>query len=601
MVELMVVQDYAQQVAEAISTVLKIDIEIADRALMRVAGTGRYRKDVGCSMDHQGYVYREVLRTGHQFVIETPGKHPLCTPCAARGNCSEKYEVVSPINVDGKAVGAIGLICFAEGQAKLIQNNQHSYLVFLTKMAETIALKIKEQEYLDGLVSANRYLNSIIDCLDEGLITINLEGKIIHANQAVQRLFGGTAVMPQMELTALFNAQLVNDILQAGRLGEEMADREVRVETKKQTRVQVVVRAVPIVAGDGEPVTMAVKLRPFDEISRMVNRLSIQDASYTVQDILGKSETICRIREQAKIVAASKSTILIRGESGTGKEMLARAIHSLSPRHQGPFVAINCTAIPEALLESELFGFEDGAFTGARKGGKIGKFELANKGTLFLDEIGDMPLFLQAKILRVLQERQIERIGGISPLPVDVRVIAATHRNLEQMMVQGEFREDLYYRINVIPMQIEPLRERMEDIDVLCAHFINVYNQQLNRNVSQVSEEFRRRLWQYAWPGNVRELQNTIEYAMNLSDDDSLTEHHLPARLKQIPGSGEDEVFNLENLERETIRRCLQKFGSSVQGKEKAAKAMGIGLATLYRKLTRYGLTENAVTSCVSK
>ena len=402
MVELMVVQDYAQQVAEAIATVLKIDIEIADQSLTRIAGTGRYRKDVGRSMDRQGYVYREVLRTGHQFVIETPGRHPLCTPCAARGNCSEKYEVVSPINVDGRAVGAIGLICLSEDQAKLIQTNQYSYLVFLTKMAETIALKMREQEYLDGLVSANRYLNSIIDCLDEGLITVDLQGKIIHVNRAAQKLFGGTAVMPKNDLTTLFKTQLVEDILQAGRQGEEMADREVRLETKKQMPAQFVVRAVPIAADDVESTTIAVKLRPFDEISRMVNRLSIQDASYTVQDILGESDAMCRIREQAKTVAASKSTILIRGESGTGKEMLARAVHNLSPRHQGPFVAINCTAIPEALLESELFGYEDGAFTGARKGGKIGKFELANKGTLFLDEIGDMPLFLQAKILRVL-------------------------------------------------------------------------------------------------------------------------------------------------------------------------------------------------------
>lgn len=588
MVELMAVQDYAQQIAEAISTVVKIDIEIADCNLIRVAGTGKYRKVVGKSMDRQGFVYREVLRTGHQFVIETPGYHSLCAPCAARGNCSEKYEVVSPINVDGKAVGAIGLICFTEEQAERIQENQHSFLIFLTKMAETVALKLKEQEFFDGLVSANHYLNSIIDCLEEGLMTVDLEGSILHVNRAAQRMFAGTTVKPSMPLTSLFQTRIVQEILTAGRKGEELTDREVRIESKHNP-LQLVLRAATVTTEE-DRVTIAITLRPFDEISRMVNRLSIQDAGYTVDDILGDSQVMCQIRERAKVVATSKSTVLIRGESGTGKEMLARAIHNLSPRQHSPFVAINCTAIPETLLESELFGYEEGAFTGARKGGKIGKFELATKGTLFLDEIGDMPLFLQSKILRVLQERQIERIGSIHPLPVDVRVIAATHRNLEQMMAQGEFREDLYYRINVIPMTIEALRHRKEDLDVLAYHFIRVYNPQLGKEVKGVSNGFRRRLYDYSWPGNVRELSNVIEYAMNLTTGPTLEEEHLPARLRQSESENIADTFNLNRLEMETIRRCLQEYGGSVQGKEKAAKALGIGLATLYRKLGRYGL-----------
>lgn len=590
MVELLTVQDYAQQIAEAISTVVKIDIEIADHNLMRVAGTGKYRKGVGKSMDRQGYVYREVLRTGHQFVIETPGYHPLCAPCVARGSCSEKYEIVSPINVDGKAVGAIGLIGFTQEQADRIQENQHSFLVFISKMAETVALKLKEQEFLDGLVSSNHYLNSIIDCLEEGLITVDLQGTILHVNQAAQRLFAGTSVGPQKPLVSLLPASVVQEILSACNKFEELSDREVRIENKNK-RLQLVLRAVPIVLEEGAT-TIAITLRPFDEISRIVNRLSTQEASYTVQDILGESQTMCQIRERAKTVATSKSTVLIRGESGTGKEMLARAIHNLSPRQLGPFVAINCTAIPESLLESELFGYEDGAFTGARKGGKIGKFELASKGTLFLDEIGDMPLFLQAKILRVLQERQIERIGGIQPTPVDVRVIAATHRDLEQMMAQGEFREDLYYRINVIPMFIEALRNRKEDIRILTCHFINVYNFQLGKEVQGVTEGFQRRLFEYSWPGNVRELQNVIEYAMNLTEQSTLDEECLPARLRQTESVLFEDSFDLEAIERETIRRCMQKFGTSVMGKEKAAKALGIGLATLYRKLGRYGLAD---------
>lgn len=588
MSELLDVKDYAQQIAEAIATVVKIDIEIADQNLIRIAGTGKYHKGVGQSMDQQGYVYREVLRTGHQFIIETPGHHPLCARCKARGNCLEKYEVVSPINVEGKAVGVIGLICFTDAQAKLVEENQHSYLIFLTKMAETIALKLKEREFLAGLVSSNHYLNSIIDCLDEGLLTADLNGNILHFNQSAQRLFNANLHTSRSNLASLFTAQMLTDILKVGESTEEVIEREVHIETKK-SRLQMVLRALSI-EGEGGVKNIAVILRPFDEISRIVTRLSQQNSGYTIQDILGDSAAMFEIRERAKVVAAGISTVLIRGESGTGKEMLARAIHNLSPRHQGMFMAINCTAIPEALLESELFGYEEGAFTGARKGGKIGKIELANKGTLFLDEIGDMPLFLQAKILRVLQERQVERIGGINPTAVDVRVIAATHRNLEDMMAKGEFREDLYYRINVIPLYIKPLRDRKEDLTVLCEHFIQVYNQQLNKNVQFLSDGFRQRLREYMWPGNVRELQNILEYAMSLTEDSTLTEEYLSPRLKQSKKYDDLDGFNLENIERGTILRCLQTSEDSVRGKERAAKALGIGMATLYRKLARYNI-----------
>ncbi len=582
--DLMAVQEYAQQVAEAISTVIRIDVEIADRNLMRVAGTGRYGNCLGQSMAEEGFVYSEVLRSGKQLVIEKPGWDPLCEPCELKGNCPEKFEVVSPIRVNAEVAGVIGLICFSDTQAKLVEQGRDSYLVFLSKMADTIGLKLKEQELLNGLVSSNRYLNSILDCLDEGILTVDLAGKVLHYNRVMKRFFAGIELDSGTELSALLGPKTAGEIVEVSQKGE--FEREVQLDAR-QNRLQLLVRALPVLT-EGGVTSVAVTARPLDEISRMVNRLSGQDASYTLGDILGGSESMRHLRERAKIVAASKSTILIRGESGTGKEMLARAIHNLSPRCQGPFVAINCTAIPEALLESELFGYEDGAFTGARKGGKLGKFELANKGTLFLDEIGDMPLFLQSKILRVLQERQIERIGGLNPIPVDVRVIAATHRDIEQMMAQGEFREDLYYRVNVIPMHIMPLRERKQDLEMLCYHFIRVYNLQFNKNVQSMSEAFRVQLGKYSWPGNVRELQNVIEYAMNLAEGSILDVQHLPARVKML--NQVTRSYKLEDLERETIRICVREYGLTVQGKEKAAAALGIGLATLYRKLARYGL-----------
>ncbi|MEN6461465.1 MAG: sigma 54-interacting transcriptional regulator, partial [Syntrophomonas sp.] len=411
MSELIDVQDYAQQIAEAIATVLKIDVEIADRNLIRVAGTGSYRDGVGLSMDRQGFIYHEVMRLGREFVIDKPGYHELCLPCKYRECCPEKFEVVYPINVGGQTLGAIGLLCFTDANAQLVKDNIDSYRTFLGKMAETISLKIKELDYTNSLVSSNDYLNLIINCLEEGLFTTDFKGQILHSNIAAQNLFQGRTVLPDANLSSLIGPGIAGEIIQAAENGNDIFEREVSLGSRKD-RLYLLLRSRPIITEAGDK-SIAITFNHFSELSRRVNRMSLQEASYTIDDILGTSSTMARIRDRARIIAAGNSTVLITGESGTGKEMLARAIHNLSPRRQAPFVAINCSAIPEALLESELFGYEEGSFTGARKGGKIGKLELADKGTLFLDEIGDMPLFLQVKILRVLQERTIERIGGL--------------------------------------------------------------------------------------------------------------------------------------------------------------------------------------------
>lgn len=582
---LMSVQDYAQQIAEAIATVLKIDIEIADENLIRVAGTGHYRSGVGHSMNREGFIYREVLRSGKQLTIEEPGNNPLCKPCIHRSNCPEKFEVTSPINIEGRTVGVIGLLCFDEQDAKVVKANQDSYRKFLNKMAETISFKLQEKEYINGVLSSNKYLHSIIDCLEEGLITIDKEGVVEHINPVAQA-FLTSVVSKGTHISALFNKKTVTDILLVAQNGEEILDHEVSVQTG--TNLRLILRARPIMNGSGI-MGVVLTMRPLEEISRMVNRFSSSEIGCTPEDLLGVSKDIQSVRERVKMVASSHSTVLIRGESGTGKELVARAIHNLSPRRQNPFVAINCSAIPENLLESELFGYEEGSFSGARKGGKPGKIELANKGTLFLDEIGDMPLFLQAKILRVLQERQVERVGAVTPNSVDVRVLAATHRNLEDMITQGEFRADLYYRINVIPIVIPPLRKRKQDLDILVKHFIQVYNEVMSKSISGASNEFFDRLLQYSWPGNVRELQNVIEYAMNLVKGSVLQEESLPNKLRHI--EEKTSIYNLESIEKEVIQQCLEEYGTTVQGKEKAAKALGIGIATLYRKLARNGLS----------
>ncbi|SFR10989.1 sigma-54 interaction domain-containing protein [Desulfoscipio geothermicus] len=316
-------------------------------------------------------------------------------------------------------------------------------------------------------------------------------------------------------------------------------------------------------------------------------------AKYVVGDIIGHSDKMLRLKQKVHKVAQTSSTVLITGESGTGKELFAHAIHNASPRKNRAFVRVNCTSIPTELLESELFGYEEGAFTGARRGGKLGKFELAQGGTIFLDEIGDMNKSMQAKLLRVLQEKEIERIGGTGPVLVDVRVIAATNRNLEEMIMAQQFREDLYYRLNVVMLHIPPLRERKTDIPELAAHLIEKLNRRLRAAVNGLAKEALNLFLQYDWPGNVRELENFLEQAINLSEQDILYPHDFPVlekRLqKQLAGNpGGRAVRPLQEVVREAeTRAILNALAATNHNKKEAARLLGVHRSVLYRKMVK--------------
>jgi transcriptional regulator with PAS, ATPase and Fis domain len=324
-------------------------------------------------------------------------------------------------------------------------------------------------------------------------------------------------------------------------------------------------------------------------------------------DIIGRSEKIYAVKRTARKAANTPSTVLITGESGTGKEMFARAIHEVSPYAEGNFISVNCAAIPEHLLEAELFGYEDGAFTGAKKGGKPGKFELAHKGTIFLDEIGDMPMLMQSKILRVLQEREVERVGAVTRNHVDVRVVAATNCQLESMVKQGKFREDLYYRLNIIRLEIPPLRERKEDIaDLLMYHLYGIC-EGFGIKHKHFSDEAMAALIDYNWPGNVRELVNTVEMLVSLSEADIIQVHELPQKFheaildygplissSQVYKSEKNQFVNSKDtlVEREKeliIKTLLETYGN----KAAAARKLGIQRSTLYEKLKKYELNND--------
>ncbi|MGG0286909.1 sigma 54-interacting transcriptional regulator [Peribacillus butanolivorans] len=340
----------------------------------------------------------------------------------------------------------------------------------------------------------------------------------------------------------------------------------------------------------------------FTALSKRVNLLEIElkkykgdfrernKASYTFDHIMGKSPALMEVKVQARIAAKSDSNVLILGESGTGKELFAHSIHNESRRAMGVFVKVNCAAIPAELLESELFGYEEGSFTGAKKGGKAGKFEAADGGTIFLDEIGELPLHMQVKLLRVLQEKEIERVGSTGSVQIDVRVIAATNRNLEEMVSKGEFRLDLYYRLKVMQIHVPSLRKRLEDVEILVNYFVEKYQNLMKKRVQGMSDQALRLLRLYKWPGNIRELENIIERALNIVEEEEMIDSkHLPEEItghkELVPIRTLAEV--MEETERATIFSCLEMTSGN---KSETAKRLGVSRTTLYEKMNKYGL-----------
>ena len=366
-----------------------------------------------------------------------------------------------------------------------------------------------------------------------------------------------------------------------------------RIYSKKQGGVDDDLRVLKIVAS---LTAQFIKLwESYEEVEKEKEDLKrALKGKYSIENVIGRSDRMQEVFEAIHRVSPSKATVFLRGESGTGKELFAKAIHYMSPRSKGAFIKFNCASIPEGLLESELFGHEKGAFTGAIAS-RSGKFELANKGTIFLDEIGDLPPTLQPKILRVLQEREFERVGSEKTMKVDVRIITATSRNLEHLVSQGKFREDLYYRLNVIPLFLPPLCDRGEDIPVLIDHFLKKFNQENNRSVV-LDKSALQVFLNYNWPGNVRELENTIERLVIMSPSELITASDLPVSLSiQRPkssGKSASLTANIGEIEKSNILNALEKTGW-VQAK--AARLLGITSRQIGYKIKKYDIEEKSI------
>lgn len=478
---LMAIQATVQQIAEGITEALGIETEIIDNTLTIIAGTGRYhskigQKEEGGNLD-SGYIYGQLLKTGADYVIEQ------ATPLPPYGAQEEELaEICCSIQLEGEVLGLIALVAFNEEQKKALFSEGRNHMLFLKRMAFLIAAKLSETK-------KTNQLKVILESIRDGLLAVDKNGLIVSCNRMAEQLIGKErSQLLGRELREVWPECPIREIIQSG---SPFQDREEIYTDEKGEQKHFLTTIRPVFIGDEESASTdsefseaVISFQSIDDVRNMIYKYTEKKQKLHLEEILGISETIREIKSQAEQIACSQSTVLITGESGTGKEIFARAIHSASKRSKEAFVTVNCGAIPENLLESELFGYDEGAFTGARKRGKVGKFELANKGSIFLDEVGDLPLHLQVKLLHVLQRREIERVGGNRVIQVDVRVIAATNRDLQAMMEQKEFREDLFFRLNVIPLLIPPLRDRKEDIPILLHYFLDRFNGIIGKHIT---------------------------------------------------------------------------------------------------------------------
>ena len=579
------IQDIVQKYAQVIAQVSGVDVEVVDKKLYRVAGTGLYASGVNQDMSSEGYVYKHILNTGETRVIHNPGEDILCFNCPNRSHCQETIEISMPIKVDEEIIGIIGLVGSSTDQRDLILQNEKLYLEFVNQIAYFIAAKVSEQKEKESNLSIIAILNSVIDYMEQGVLIMGKDNIITRNNESAKKQLGIST--------------LKGNTVKIIHTGDELNNTSEYKMIIDNKEVFIMGKGYPLGIRNDHYTSLII----FKNIKTVHSDLYEMTATLKTADaknIIGSSEATKILKSNIRKVAGSNSTVLITGESGTGKEMVATAIWKESDRRAQKFVAVNCAAIPESLLESELFGYVKGAFSGADPKGRIGKFELANQGIIFLDEIGDMPIYLQAKLLRVLQERTITRIGSNQVIPIDVRVIAATNKDLKDMIERKKFREDLYYRLNVIPLNIKPLRERREDIEELTDYFIKRYSRLLNKSYSYIERSTMELLKSHMWRGNVRELENTVEFMVNMMESHGvLNDKTLPmdffddVSAEGAISNNPDTITPIKELELREIQKALSIFGETTEGKRKAAASLGIGLTTFYRRLEELSRKSN--------
>ncbi|ENM6948892.1 sigma-54-dependent transcriptional regulator [Escherichia coli] len=578
---LMQIQPTIQRFARMLASVLQV--EIVDENLCRVAGTGAYGKFLGRQLSGNSRLLRHVLETKTEKVVTQSRFDPLCEGCDSKENCREKAFLGTPVILQDRCVGVISLIAVTHEQQEHISDNLREFSDYVRHISTIFVSKLLEDQVPGDNIS--KIFATMIDNMDQGVLVVDDESRVQFVNQTALKTLG---------------------VVQNNIIGKPIRFRPLTFESNfTHGHMQ------HIVSWDDKSELIIGQLHNIQGRQLFLMAFHQSHTSFSVanapdephiEQLVGECRVMRQLKRLISRIAPSPSSVMVVGESGTGKEVVARAIHKLSGRRNKPFIAINCAAIPEQLLESELFGYVKGAFTGASANGKTGLIQAANTGTLFLDEIGDMPLMLQAKLLRAIEAREILPIGASSPIQVDIRIISATNQNLAQFIAEGKFREDLFYRLNVIPITLPPLRERQEDIELLVHYFLHLHTRRLGSVYPGIAPDVVEILRKHRWPGNLRELSNLMEYLVNVVPSGEVIDSTLlPPNLLNNGTTEQSDVTEvseahlslddaggtaLEEMEKQMIREALSRHNS----KKQVADELGIGIATLYRKIKKYEL-----------
>ncbi|MBW2808596.1 sigma-54-dependent Fis family transcriptional regulator [Escherichia coli] len=580
---LMQIQPTIQRFARMLASVLQLEVEIVDENLCRVAGTGAYGKFLGRQLSGNSRLLRHVLETKTEKVVTQSRFDPLCEGCDSKENCREKAFLGTPVILQDRCVGVISLIAVTHEQQEHISDNLREFSDYVRHISTIFVSKLLEDQGPGDNIS--KIFATMIDNMDQGVLVVDDESRVQFVNQTALKTLG---------------------VVQNNIIGKPIRFRPLTFESNfTHGHMQ------HIVSWDDKSELIIGQLHNIQGRQLFLMAFHQSHTSFSVanapdephiEQLVGECRVMRQLKRLISRIAPSPSSVMVVGESGTGKEVVARAIHKLSGRRNKPFIAINCAAIPEQLLESELFGYVKGAFTGASANGKTGLIQAANTGTLFLDEIGDMPLMLQAKLLRAIEAREILPIGASSPIQVDIRIISATNQNLAQFIAEGKFREDLFYRLNVIPITLPPLRERQEDIELLVHYFLHLHTRRLGSVYPGIAPDVVEILRKHRWPGNLRELSNLMEYLVNVVPSGEVIDSTLlPPNLLNNGTAEQSDVTEvseahlslddaggtaLEEMEKQMIREALSRHNS----KKQVADDLGIGIATLYRKIKKYEL-----------
>lgn len=533
--------------------------------------TPTYLKKKGNAV-HYTFI-QDVIVNGSVLVTE-PGKMPSCIGCRFNEHCPSTMEILCCIHSGTEVAGVISFTSFTKEGQKRISENTDIYLNAITKLSSLIGEYLQQFSGDSTAADTEKLIESLMSLCEQPLLLTDPNGVVLRYNQLADKILKFCNVS-STSLRQIFSEDMARRITSGNDLFEKKAS--IGENTAKVTTRSIYSQ---------------------NHLHSILVRLSNEfyenlPESGAFERLIGSSHAFVHIQNLIKRVADSPTPILITGETGTGKELVARSFHEQSRRNKYPFVAINCSSIPENLFESELFGYEEGSFTGAKKGGKMGRIEMAQGGTLFLDELGEMPLSVQPKLLRVLQEYELERVGSTKKIHLDIRIVAATNRDLREMIKEGKFREDLFYRISVINVKLPPLRDRKEDIIPISLNYLERLKTKMTPPLRTISHEAEQAFLSYSWPGNIRELQNVVEYAANLCDSDTLTLADLPEHmrgLEECPDTEKQKETPLPDSQEKQILDLLSTYGHTLEGKKKIAADLGISLRTLYRKLNKMNL-----------